>query len=55
LRGRYGPYIKYDGGNYKIPKDKLDDAEKLTEKECQEIVDSSEPTGRKRRAPKKKK
>lgn len=54
LRGRYGPYIKYDGGNYKIPKNQLDDAEKMTEEECQKIIDSSEPTGR-RRAPAKSK
>lgn len=51
LRGRYGPYIRYDGGNYKIPKDKIDNAEKLTEEECQEIVDTVRPSGK--RAPKK--
>ena len=36
LKGRYGPYISYKKSNYRIPKGK--DAEKLTLKECYEIV-----------------
>ena len=56
LRGRYGPYIRFDGGNYKIPKDKLDSAEKLTLEECQEIVDTVTPSGKRgaKRTTKKK-
>ncbi|MBQ3881223.1 MAG: type I DNA topoisomerase [Bacteroidales bacterium] len=43
LNGRYGPYIKHDGANYKIPADKV--AAKLTLEECREII-SGTPTGR---------
>jgi len=38
INGRYGPYIKHSGANYKIPKDKS--AETLTEEECLEIIAS---------------
>jgi len=36
LKGRFGPYISYKKSNYRIPKDK--EAEKLTLKECYEII-----------------
>ena len=36
LKGRYGPYISYKKSNYRIPKGK--DAEKLTLKDCYEII-----------------
>lgn len=39
INGRYGPYIKHNGANYKIPKGT--DASALTEAECQSIVDSA--------------
>jgi DNA topoisomerase I len=39
LNGRYGPYIKYDGGNYRIPKGR--EAASLTEAECQEIISNA--------------
>ncbi len=52
MNGRYGPYLKRDGQNYKIPKGK--DAAALTEADCLAIVSSSDPTARsKRRYPKK--
>ena len=52
MNGRYGPYLKKDGQNYKIPQGK--DAATLTEAECLAIVSSSDPTARsKRRYPKK--
>lgn len=45
LNGRYGPYIKANGRNYKIPKDK--DAHTLTLDECEEIIKNApEPKGR---------
>lgn len=47
INGNYGPYIKHAGANYRIPKGT--DAASLTEEECRNIVNSSEPTGRKRR------
>ena len=42
LNGRYGPYIKKDGANYRSPKGV--DAESLTEDKCKEIIVASEPT-----------
>ena len=47
LDGAYGPYIKHAGSNYKIPKGT--DAATLTEDKCKEIIENSEPTGRKKR------
>ena len=47
LEGAYGPYIKHDGSNYRIPKGT--DPSTLTEEMCKEIISSSEPTGRKKR------
>lgn len=44
INGRYGPYIKQDGKNYKIPKDV--DAGTLTEEKCMEIISSESPTKR---------
>lgn len=47
IDGAYGPYIKHAGSNYRIPKGT--DADTLTEEKCKEIIESSEPTGRKKR------
>ena len=44
LNGRFGPYIKKDGANYKIPKGT--DASTLTEADCMAIINNSKPTGR---------
>jgi DNA topoisomerase-1 len=48
LNGRWGPYISYNGENYKLPKGQV--AESLTAKDCLTIVASqkkSSPAGRK--------
>ena len=47
LAGRYGPYIKHAGSNYKIPKST--DPSTLTEEQCKDIVAGSEPTDKKKR------
>ncbi|MBE6217527.1 MAG: type I DNA topoisomerase [Bacteroidales bacterium] len=47
IDGNYGPYIKHAGSNYKIPKGT--DPAMLTEDKCKEIIETSEPTGRKKR------
>ena len=39
LNGRYGPYIKYSGKNYKIPRGKK--PESLTEEDCKKIINQS--------------
>ena len=44
LNGRFGPYIKKDGANFRIPKGT--DASKLTEEECLGIVNNSKPGGK---------
>lgn len=41
LNGRYGPYIQYDGTNYRLPKNMHDRAAELTFEECKQIVDST--------------
>ena len=47
IDGAYGPYIKCGKSNYRIPKGT--DATTLTEEKCKEIINSSEPTGRKKK------
>jgi len=46
LNGRWGPYISFKKGNYKIPKST--DASKLTFDDCMKLIES-EPTGKKSR------
>ena len=41
LNGRYGPYIAYDGKNYRIPKSQHDKAAELTYEQCMEIVNAT--------------
>ena len=36
VNGRYGPYIKYDGRNFRIPRGT--DAAALTEEDCRKII-----------------
>ena len=48
IDGAYGPYIKHAGRNYKLPKGT--DAALLTKDKCKEIIASTEPTGRKKKA-----
>ena len=50
LNGKYGPYIAYDGKNYRIPKAKHESAEELTYEECMEIIKAApEPKARGRK------
>ena len=51
INGRYGPYIKHAGANYRIPKGT--DATTLTEAACKEIIDNSKPAEKGRRRFKK--
>ena len=45
INGRYGPYIKHAGANYKLPKGC--DASTLSEEECRRIVEQTAPTSSK--------
>ena len=51
INGRYGPYIKHAGSNYRIPKGT--DAATLTESACLELINNSKPTEKPRRRFKK--
>jgi len=50
LKGRFGPYINYSDGNYRIPKDK--DAQQLTLEECYEIIRNKKERDKKKGASK---
>ncbi|SET20212.1 type I DNA topoisomerase [Prevotella sp. kh1p2] len=41
LNGRYGPYIAYDGKNYRMPKALHDKAAELSYEQCMEIVNGT--------------
>ena len=50
LNGRYGPYIAYDGKNYRIPKAKQENVEALSYDECMTIIkEAPEPKARGRK------
>jgi len=38
MNGRYGPYLVYDGKNYRMPKSMHDRAKQLTYEECMKII-----------------
>jgi len=49
LNGRYGPYIAYDGKNYRMPKTLHEKAAELSFEECMNIVNNApEPKSRKK-------
>ena len=41
LNGRYGPYLVYDGKNFRLPKNLHDKASELTYEQCMEIVNAA--------------
>ncbi|MBF1546985.1 MAG: DNA topoisomerase I, partial [Prevotella salivae] len=50
LNGRYGPYIAYDGKNYRMPKTLHEKAAELSFEECMNIVNyAPEPKSRKKK------
>ena len=51
LNGRYGPYIVYDGKNYRIPRDLHSKAAELSYEQCMDIVNN--PPAPKKRGTKK--
>jgi DNA topoisomerase-1 len=53
LKGRFGPYIVYDGKNFRIPKDLHEKAAELTLEQCMEIIKNApEPKTKTRRTKK---
>ena len=50
LNVKYGPYIAYDGKNYRLPKNKMENVEALTYEECMTIIkEAPEPKTARRR------
>lgn len=41
MNGRYGPYLAYDGKNYRLPKNLHDKAADLSLEECMDIINTS--------------
>lgn len=41
MNGKYGPYIQYDGTNYRMPKNLHDRVAELTYEECRQIVETT--------------
>ncbi len=41
MNGRYGPYLAYEGKNYRLPKNMHDKAADLTLEECMEVINNS--------------
>ena len=48
MNGRYGPYIAYDGKNYRMPKALHDKAAELTYEQCMDIVKNAPESKRKK-------
>ena len=46
INGPFGPYIKHDGRNYKLPKGTK--ADELTEELCLQIIKDTEPSAGRR-------
>ena len=46
LNGRFGPYLRYKGANYKLPKS-IENIEGLTVGKCMEIIQAQEKRGKK--------
>jgi len=47
MDGRFGPYLKYKGTNYKLPKLKDKEPTDLTFEECMEIINNPQPVAKK--------
>ena len=41
MNGRYGPYLAYDGKNYRLPKNMHERAAELTLEECMDVINNS--------------
>lgn len=49
MNGRYGPYIAYDGKNYRLPKALHEKAEELTYEQCLDIIKNAPEPKRKKK------
>ena len=46
MNGRFGPYLKYKGNNYKLPKLKDKEPTELTYEECMDIINNPQPAAK---------
>jgi DNA topoisomerase-1 len=42
MNGLYGPYLSYDGKNYRLPKNMHENAKELTYAECMKVIEDLE-------------
>ncbi|MGN1236980.1 MAG: topoisomerase C-terminal repeat-containing protein, partial [Bacteroidaceae bacterium] len=49
MNGRYGPYIAYNGKNYRLPKTLAADLDATTAQQCREVIEKTGETGTRRR------
>ena len=42
MKGLYGPYLSYDGQNYRLPKDMHENAKDLTYEQCMKVIEDME-------------
>ena len=54
MNGRFGPYLKYKGNNYKLPKLKDREPQDLTYAECMDIINSQSDAAPKKTFKRKK-
>ncbi len=47
MNGRFGPYLKYKGANYKLPKALAADPSALTYEQCIEVINNPQPAASK--------
>ena len=41
MKGKYGPYLVYDGKNYRLPKAMHERAAELTYEECMNVINNT--------------
>ena len=49
MNGRFGPYISYNGKNYRLPKDLAANIDDITVEQCQEVISKAPETTTRRR------
>lgn len=49
MNGRYGPYIAYEGKNYRLPKALHDKVKELTYEQCIDIIKKAPEPKRKKK------
>lgn len=53
LNGRYGPYITFEGRNYRLPKELAADPNAITAEQCREVIEKAPKTAPRKKRTKK--